>query len=261
MDYLLSCVNFSFVLSSAQCSSISCSIESCSCFCRSMHGLPSLPLPLPLISSRNTEFWRAEFRAEISHDDLISSLALDIKRDVYVCAWAIIYNNAYKLFRKQRFSLLLLKVKSWLLHMEIIVVSRSRYTWKYSRFGSLAHRDFSCGRFPLLISTTASLRLLGVSTIVSNSFVTSSSTFGSFASVSSFPESSLPIAICSWKTFVFLMPQISSPTASSTPSITYSVCAASCPPVTVQRTCAIEPGACWVSVYINFRFTKNGAAK
>ena len=125
------------------------------------------------------------------------------------------------------------------LHMTLDKWANDR---KYLRFGFFAQRDFSCGRFPLSISTTASLRLLGGCSAIVSSLISGSLTiFASFTS-SSFTSSSVCLPIASWKTFVFLIPQISSPTASSTPSITYSVCAASCPPVTVQRTCAIEPG-------------------
>lgn len=76
---------------------------------------------------------------------------------------------------------------------------------------------------------TVSLRLFGISSSISSTIISSLLSFGLY-----FPIASLKIFVC-------LMPQISSPTASSTPSITYSVWAASWPPVTFHRTCAIDP--------------------
>lgn len=47
------------------------------------------------------------------------------------------------------------------------------------------------------------------------------------------------------KTVVAFTPTINSPTASSTPSITYCVCAARSVTVTVQRILPIEPFLCF----------------
>jgi len=76
-----------------------------------------------------------------------------------------------------------------------------------------------------------------------------------------------PSLQASLKTVVALTPTISSPTASSTPSITYCVCAARSVTVTVQRILPSEPFLCfqndfWQAGQENFvKNSYNGASK